>query len=79
MADSVEAEILARKIKVSATKLKSLNLAEKVKLLKVNELKSRIGEALKESDTTCIVPVSDELKIFLSSNKQPDILNKEQA
>ena len=50
MADSVEAEIKARQIKVSATKLNSLSLAEKRKLLKVNELRSMIREALKESN-----------------------------
>ena len=77
MADSVEAEIKARKIKVSATKLKTLSLAEKRKLLKIDELKNRIGEDLKEADIKYIVPVSEVLKMFLQSNKQQDILNKE--
>ena len=77
MADSVEAEIKAWKIKVSTTKLKSLSLAEKRKVLKINELKNRIGEDLKEADIKYIVPVSEVLKMFLQSNKQQDILNKE--
>ena len=61
----------------ATTKLKSLSLAEKRKVLKINELKNRIGEDLKEADIKYIVPVSEVLKMFLQSNKQQDILNKE--
>ena len=76
MADAVDKEIKARKIKVTEAKLKALTLAERRKLLKIDELKERIDEDLKEGDIKYIVPVSDVPKEFLK-NKQQGLLNTE--
>jgi len=82
MEDAVDAEIKARGIRVSNKKLsdkklKSLTIAEKRKLLRKDELKKRIDEALTEKEVTYIKPVSKEMLQFLSSGKQQTILDKE--
>jgi hypothetical protein len=77
MEDAVEAEIKARKISVSKKKLKSLTIAEKRGLLRKDELKRRIDEALTEKEVTYIKPASKEMLEFLSSGKQQQILDKE--
>jgi len=76
MEDAVDAEIRARSILKSKEKLKSLTIAKKRKLLRKDELKRRINEALTEKEVTYIKPASKEMKEFLSSGKQQTILAK---
>ena len=72
----VDAEIKKRKIKVSRTKLNALNMAEKRKLLRVDELKNRHREELKETEIKYIVPESDEMKNIMTDSTQQKILDK---
>ena len=77
MSDVVNAEIKARNIKVSKKKLESLTIAERRKLLRKDEHKNRIGEALKEADIQYIKPVSKEMINVLTNNIQQKILDRE--
>lgn len=77
MENFVNAEIAARNIKVSKKQLDSLTIAEKRKLLRVDELKERHAEELKEKDIQSIVPQSKELKEILTNGKQAEILDRE--
>jgi len=80
MVDVVHAEITKRKIKVAKKLFKTMTLAEKRKLLRQNELQSRIiaEPELKEKEVNCIVPQSNEMKIVMN-NVQQQILDKEAA
>lgn len=89
MSDIVEAEILAREIKVSTSgnrkyskkKLKSLSLAEKRALLRKHEHQGRVGEGeieLKVSEVKYIKPISNEMKAVMK-DKQQVILDKQMS
>ena len=85
MESVVDAEIRARRIAVTKSKaneaidakLKYLKIAEKRKLLRVDERKSRIDEDLKEADITYIQPKSDEMKAILTGGIQQRIIDIE--